>query len=242
MLKTKPLCAALCALLSLTFGLSQFLVPNFRGYDPSQFPVPQADPLVVPEGYAFAIWGPIYLWLVVGMAWALLRRSDDAQWHAMRMPLIVSLAVGTLWLPVASVSPVWATVLIGLMFVSTLAALFRAPVGDAWFGALPVGLYAGWLSAATSVSVALLASGYGVLSDVTAALVFTACAAVVGFVVQWRLGRAPTYGFGVIWALVAIAIGASGRSDILSAIAIVGAGLVAVPTFNAVRSALVRAG
>ena len=80
--------------LSLAFAASPVLVADFNGFDADQFPVPQDDPPVQPAGYAFAIWGVIYLWLIAGMGFGLLRRADDAGWQAMRGPLCLSLAVG----------------------------------------------------------------------------------------------------------------------------------------------------
>lgn len=127
MLNSRRAVAAITAVLSLTFVGSNFFVPNFRGYDDSLFPIPLPDPLIVPAAYAFAIWGPIFIWLIVGLVWALIKRADDAEWHATRLPLIVSLAVGTFWLPVAVVSPIWATVMICVMLGSALVALYRSP-------------------------------------------------------------------------------------------------------------------
>ena len=50
----------------LFFAASPFLSEGFNGFAPDQFPVPQDDPPVQPAGYAFSIWGVIYLWLIVG--------------------------------------------------------------------------------------------------------------------------------------------------------------------------------
>ena len=57
--------SALTAVLLATaaFIASPFLVEGFNGYRPEQFPVPQNDPLVQPPGWAFSIWGVIYLGL-----------------------------------------------------------------------------------------------------------------------------------------------------------------------------------
>ena len=106
---TRPLIALVCFLLSIGFAASPFLVTDFAGFDPDQFPVPQDNPPVQPAGYAFAIWGLIYLWLILGLGWGLLKARQDGQWHDMRKPLSVSLAVGTLWLAVAVASPIWAS-------------------------------------------------------------------------------------------------------------------------------------
>ena len=53
----RTLIAALCFILSIVFAASPFLVQDFAGFDPNQFPVPQDNPPVQPAGYAFAIWG-----------------------------------------------------------------------------------------------------------------------------------------------------------------------------------------
>ena len=136
----RTLVAALALVLSIAFAASPLLVEDFAGFDPNQFPVPQDDPPVQPAGYAFAIWALIYIWLIVGLGWGLLRATQDGQWHDMRKPLCISLAVGCSWLAVAVVSPVWASLLIWIMLLTALGALFLAPVEDRLWAAWPVGL------------------------------------------------------------------------------------------------------
>lgn len=228
--------AAACLLLSISFAASPFFVEGFQGFDPNQFPVPQVDPPVQPAGYAFAIWGVIYGWLILGLAWGLFKAPRDGQWHDMRRPLSASLGVGTLWLAVAVASPIWASVLIWIMLLTALAALFLAPVSDSTWAAWPVGLYAGWLSAASCVSLGLLAAGYGWLDEVTAAIVFVGLAIVIGAFVQSALGRAPTYGVAVIWALIAVAAENYGVTDIVAYVAVGGALIMLVPTLQAFRN------
>ena len=228
--------AVLCLLLSITFAASPLFVDGFGGFDPNQFPIPQNDPPVQPAGYAFSIWGLIYAWLIAGAAWGLFKAPRDGQWHDMRKPLCLSLAIGTGWLAVAVLSPVWASVLILAMLLTALAALFLAPAEDRLWGAAPVGLYAGWLSAASCVSLGLLAAGYGVLDRTTAAIVFVGLAIILGAFVQAALRRTPTYGLAVIWALVAV-IFANWQSDtIVAAVAIGGAVVMLIPTYRAFRT------
>lgn len=228
--------AILAFLFAGLFALSPAFVPNFGGFAPDQFPVPQIDPPVQPKGYAFAIWGLIYLWLLVGLGYGLWKRRDDGQWHAMRLALIPSLAVGSIWLAVAVASPVWASVLIWIMLVSALVALFRSPVHDTWFAALPLGLYAGWLSAASCVSLGLLAAGYGYLDASTAALAAIFLALVIASAVQSQLRRAPSYGLAVIWALVAVVVQNMGSNATVAALAAGGAMALLWPTYKAWRN------
>jgi len=232
---SRTLIAALALLLSIAFAISPFFVPSFSGFDPNQFPVPQESPPAQPAGYAFSIWGLIYLWLIVGLAYGLLRAPRDAQWHDMRVPLCLSFAVGCTWLAVAVMSPIWAAVLIWIMLITALIALFLAPVEDPLWAAAPVGLYAGWLSAASCVSLALLAAGYGYLEGQTAAIVFVGLAIAIGAIVQTALGRTPTYGIAVIWGLVGVIVTNWGETPVVAYLALGGSVAVALPTLRAFR-------
>ena len=238
MLTTIRLPAIGVLILSIAFAGSAFLVlslSGFGGFRPDQFPVPQDNPSVQPAGYAFRIWGVIYLWLIVGAIFGLMRRVVDPAWASMRPALMVSLALGAGWLPVALISPAWATVLIWCMLIPAVSALMRSPVDDRLWASWPVGLYAGWLSAASCVALGLLAAGYGFMDETTAAWVFVSLAIVLSFAVQWRLARAPTYGIAVIWALIAVAARSDFATDSVAMLAIVGAIFVAWPTLRAFR-------
>ncbi|MCX7560784.1 hypothetical protein OS190_14500 [Sulfitobacter sp. F26204] len=236
MQRSRPAISVLCFVLSIAFAAAPFLVSGFAGFDPDQFPVPQENPPVQPAGYAFAIWGVIYGWLIIGTGWGAIMARFDGQWHDMRKPLCLSLAVGTTWLAVAVSSPVWASLLIWIMLGAALAALFLAPVNDQTWAAWPVGLYAGWLSAAACVSLGLLAAGYGYMDQTTAALVFVGLAIVIAGLVQGALGRAPTYGIGVIWALVALVVQNMESAPLVAYVAGGGALVLLVPTLRSFRA------
>ncbi|HDY96077.1 MAG: tryptophan-rich sensory protein [Sulfitobacter litoralis] len=232
---SRPLTALMTFLLAIGFAVSPFFVSGFNGFSPDQFPIPQDNPPVQPAGYAFSIWGLIYVWLIVGMGWGLWKRREDYLWHDMRLPLALSLFVGCFWLAVAVASPVWASVLIWVMLITALYALFRSPREDRGFAALPVGLYAGWLSAASCVSLGLLAAGYGWMSGPTAGLVFVGLAIVIAAGVQSSLMRAPTYGIGVIWALVAVVVANMATAPSVAALAAGGAIALILPTYRSWR-------
>ena len=206
--------AALVLGAALLFAASPLFTQGFNGFEPDQFPVPQNDPPVQPAGYAFSIWGLIYLWLVVGAGFGLLKRSDDPDWTAMRPPLVLSLAIGATWLPVANLSPLAATVLILAMLGTALFSLFRIGDTDRWFQQAPVAIYAGWLTAASSVSIGLLLGGYGILSATWAAIVALSLGLALALIVQYRLHRAPEYGITVIWALIGVIVANTGPVNV----------------------------
>ena len=200
--------ASLVLLLALLFAAGPVLVPGFGGFDPARFPHPDPAPPMQPAGWAFAIWGPIYLWLVAMAAFGLWRRRADPGWDATRGPLILSLALGALWLPVARAAPVVATGMIWLMLATALVALGRTPRRDRWLLRGPVGLYAGWLTAAAAVSLGVVAAGHRVAGlggeawGVATVLVATLVAVPV------ILAR-PTLAYvaALVWGLAGIALG-----------------------------------
>lgn len=230
---SRPLLAALVALLSVSFAISPLFVRDFGGFDANQFPVPQYKPPIQPAGYAFAIWGVIYLWLIVGMLWGWWKYRDDTNWTAMRGPLAISLAIGTIWLPVAQASPIWAAILIWVMQQGALLALYRSPKSHRWTAVWPVALYAGWLTAAACVSLGLLAAGYGYTSETTAAYVFLLLALVFASGVQNTLKRAPVFGVGVVWALIAVMVQNISSHIGVAGLAAGGALALLVPTWRA---------
>ena len=65
---------------ALMFVASPLFTGAFRGFAPEQFPIPQLDPPIVPAGYAFAIWGLIYAYLVLHAVFGLLKRDIDGTW------------------------------------------------------------------------------------------------------------------------------------------------------------------
>lgn len=226
---------------TLAFVGAPLLTPGFGGFDPDLFPVPQISPPVQPAGWAFAIWGLIYLWLVVSAFFGVIARPDDAAWTPVRGPLAASLAIGSIWLLVAMQSPVWATALIWAMLILAVVAMLRLPKGhDRWLLEFPVALYTGWLSAAACVSLGLLGAGYGIgpggyAGQTVWAVVAILLALVLASFLQSRPPRSPAYTGAVIWALVAITEQNRGENWSVAALAVTGIMLL---VYSAVRGDL----
>jgi hypothetical protein len=197
--------ALLLVIVTLAFVLSPLFVTSFQGYDPSTFPVPVLRPPIQPAGWAFSIWGLIYGWLVLHSLIGLLRHPKAALWDAPRLPLILSLWLGVSWLAVANVAPIVATVQIFAMLATALWALKRSkPGADRWWRVSPVALYAGWLTAASGVSLGVVLTGYGVLSATAAALLSLLLVVLIALAVQRRAAHAPEYTAAILWALAGI--------------------------------------
>jgi hypothetical protein len=219
--------AWLTLLFTATFVVSPAVTPPFMGFGTDQLPIPQIDPPIQPAGYAFSIWGLIYGWLIVSAVYGVMKRRDSPSWDHARMPLIASLAIGTPWLWIANQSAIWATITIFAMAVFAIWALLRAPLFDRWWLQAPVGIYAGWLTAASFVSLGSTAAGYGIVFDSLGwAYAGIVMALIVALWVLSRKPQAPEYGLIVIWALVGIIV--ANTTTVISVTALAVAGIVIV--------------
>ena len=222
----KHIRALLTALFTITFLISPAFTAPFAGFRPDQLPIPQIDPPVQPAGYAFAIWGVIYLWLLISATYGLWARSSDPAWNRARVGLIISLALGTPWLWVANNSAIGATLLIFGMLLAAIIALMTAPKSDRWWFQAPVALYAGWLTAAAFVSLGSTAAGYGILTNsIGWAWICISGALLTGLAVLWTKPQAPEYAGTLIWALVGIIV-ANGLS--LNSVSLLAAAGIAI--------------
>ncbi|MDO7557994.1 MAG: hypothetical protein MUR46_09290 [Loktanella sp.] len=219
--------AWLTLILTATFVVSPAFTNPFMGFTADQLPYPQIDPPVQPAGYAFAIWGLIYSWLVVSAVFGVWKRRSDAAWDHVRAPLMISLAVGTPWLAIANASAVWATITIFIMSAAAIVALIRAPKVDGWWLQAPVGIYAGWLTAASFVSLGSTAAGYGIaLGSLGWAYLAIILALGVTLAVIARKPTAPEYGITVIWALIGIIV--ANLSGAVGVMILAAAGIIVV--------------
>ena len=211
--------AVLVVAATMGFVSSPFWSAGFGGFNPDAFPVPLNDPPTQPAGYVFSIWGLIYLWLLVSAFYGLLRRAENDNWDAGRWWVIASLGLGTPWISVANASPVLGTILIMGMLVTALRALFLTPTDDRWMLRLPLALYTGWLTAASGVSLSVLAVGYG--ASEYWPVIALVLAVLVGVAVQLTLERAPTYGAAIAWGLLGVVVkNVSTGGIVLAAIAL----------------------
>ncbi|MEJ6391436.1 hypothetical protein [Gymnodinialimonas ulvae] len=194
------LLALLTLVAAFTFALVPVFTEPFTGFDPAHLPNPVGRLPIQPSGYAFAIWGVIYLWLIASAGYGLVKHGNDPDWAPHRPWLIASMALGAAWIPVALAAPVPATVMIFAMWATALIALLKAPQTDPGFAIAPIGLYTGWLTAASFVAAATVAAGYDIGSRISASWVALAIALIAAVVIT---RKTPTLAYpgAVIWAL-----------------------------------------
>lgn len=208
MTRPSPIMAIVVLLATAAFIASPILTGSFNGYDPAQFPVPQVDPLIQPPGWTFLIWIGIYGWLGVSAVYGVFMRLTEPDWAPMRPSLAVALAVGATWLPVAQVSPFLATVLIFVMGLAAIVAFHDSPFLDHWLARGPLGLFAGWLTAASFVSLGLLLAGYGLFTERGAAITCLVLALAVAAFISWTVKDSAMYEAAFAWALAGIFLNA----------------------------------
>ncbi|NNK78542.1 MAG: hypothetical protein HKP40_07505 [Litoreibacter sp.] len=232
--------AWLVLIAALAFGVAPFITEGFAGFRPDQFPIPQDDAPVQPAGYAFSIWSVIYLWLLLHAVLGAFKFAKSPGWEATRLPMIVSLSIGAVWIKVATLSVIWATVLIWAMLLSALWALFAARnANPGWALRLPVGLYAGWLTAASFVALGLVGAGYGLgsgpgLGQVGWAFLALTGALAVTLIVLSRT-RVWTYGFAAAWGFAGIIVQNLGSSPGVAIAAVAATLLVAGSVLKQLR-------
>lgn len=207
--------AILVAVATIAFATGPFWNDGFGGFDPEAFPVPLDNPAVQPSGYVFAIWGLIYIWLLLSSGYGLLARAENNDWDRTRWWLLTSLAIGAPWISVANASPVWATVMILAMLITAVRALWQTPFSDRWLLRLPLSMYAGWLTVASGVAAGVLMTGYGLEQWAVLGLIG---ALLVGLVVLMALDGAPFYGAAIAWGLIGVSVKNFGTGDYVMAV------------------------
>jgi hypothetical protein len=153
------------------------------------------------------------------------RARTDPRWQAMRPPLLLSLGLGSFWIWVANAQPVAAAVMLIFMAATAIAAFLRAPAG-VW-GAGPVGLYAGWVTAACGAGVGIVLGGQGVLTGQNAAYLMLSAVVVVAITVVRQRPAAPGFAFGVGWALLGVMVANASAAN-FPVVGLAGVGLAAL--------------
>lgn len=198
----------LVLLLALAFAAAPLLSGGFNGFKPDQFPVTDAWP-AQPAGWAFSIWGLIYLALIVAAVLGLMR--GGLEWARAAGPLGVSLGVGVFWIAAANHAPLLATAMIVVMAGFAILAWLRS--GPALWQRLPLGLYAGWLTAATGVALSAVLTGYGILPAGTAAVLMLLVVLAVAVLILLRPRTDWTYAPALLWALIGVIVANLGQQN-----------------------------
>ena len=211
------------AWLVLALGVAQVVLSGllFTSGDEMQFASQTnagfVDPMIVPAGYAFSIWGVIYAGMIAYGVYQLLATQRKRKVHAgVRLPVISSLLAVCAWLLAARFDLVLVTlVCMGWLLGSVVTALVRAAkqaktAQDRYLMVWPIGLFAGWVTVASAANVAAVLAAYGVQwfagAEVAWTITLLLLASAGAFVVVRKSAGVWTYTAAVVWGLVAVAV------------------------------------
>jgi hypothetical protein len=228
--------------LVLLAALTQITVPVFiNPFRGGENPVRAADPSQIePAGYAFAIWGPIYVLALAYATWQVTPAGRADPVTARIAPLALILYVGSsLWLVAAQHGPLWATMpILAVMAACATVSLIVAANAEGgtgwrlWAAVVPFALYAGWTACATFVNIAEVAPQYGFdrfgLSVPHYAVLSIAAATTLAVLVLWLTRGQPVLAATVVWAFVAVIVAAREQGADPSVVVAAAAGIAVV--------------
>ena len=180
-----------------------------NGQTSDQYPT-----LIVAAGYAFTIWGPIFLLDVVFGTWQVFAK-DDARLARARPWVALGLLMTSLWMVAFLLQWFWlALAIIWLSLAGTLAAAILLSAGPRqeparWWQWLPLSLHAGWVSLAVFLNVAQVIVAFGLLPTTHmlpwTLLLFVLAAALL-LAALARMRGNPWYALAAVWGLVGVGV------------------------------------
>lgn len=189
-------------------------------------------PTIVPQPYAFAIWGVIYTGLIVFPIYQWFKRqTGNPLWKKMHVWFAINAVLNGLWLAAASLDWLVITVVIMLLMLVTLYQINNLLVtiskdSDAlsyWPEKFVFSVYFAWITLATALNVTAALvfynwSGFS-LGDIPWSVAILCVASLIAGVTFWKYKDAAYAGV-VIWAFVALVVKHMGTNPILAYLSI----------------------
>lgn len=201
---------------------------GFMGPNPVGQTANYNEPLIVPAGYAFAIWGLIYLGLIIFPLYQLFTKKErHPLWKKVHIWFSLNVIGNGLWLVLASYDWLWLSVfiiigmLISLYNINILLAKIKG-TGEAlqyWFEEFVFHIYFAWITLATALNFSAALqfyewNGFGV-SENSWAIIILIIAAGISAMVFLKF-KIKAYAFVVIWAFLALIVRHGNTSIVLS--------------------------
>jgi hypothetical protein len=181
--------------------------------------------LITPAGYAFSIWGLIYLGMILFSIYqALPSQAANPHFLRTRTIYIASCAANCAWIYFWLHERIWLAA--AVLFILLAALIFininlkgANSLAETWLARVPFGIYFGWVTVAAILNAAVALVFAGVEASNAAATawacVLIVVAAVLGVLIRWKLALA-IYPIAVAWALTGIAVKQSGKTLIVT--------------------------
>lgn len=195
--------------------------------------------LIVAAGYAFSIWGLIFLLDLVYGTWQLFDRSVDGRARALGPCIALGFALTSAWMIVFSLQCFWLALAIIWTSLGCLwYAAWRFSQGvlhaaARWWQRVPLSLRAGWVSLAAFLNIAQVIVAFRLLSTTQMlgwTLVLFALAALLLLASVAVMRGNPWYALAAAWGLVGVYVKQShaglAGAGVASGVAIASAALV----------------
>jgi len=228
---TRRLIVLAAAIFAVVIGYSQTVIG--WGQTPAEFSA-DSDATLRVAGYAFSIWGVIYLWLLIYAVRQVLPNTGESPLiHRLGWPSSAALLGIGWWVVAAAFDRETATIVLifgslAVLLVPLLAnagaiqALARAD-RDRWMTVWPLTLLAGWLTVAAPVNLLTVLTGNGALPEALSPTLWAALAILL--VAAAALGvtaklRTLAYGLPVSWGLLGAFVAEQERNPLLAYVAL----------------------
>ena len=202
--------------------------------------------LFTPSGYAFSIWGLIYL-LLIGFVFytgrSLFKTSkNEADGFVEKIGwwFVVSCLANCAWILTWLYGFTGVSVIVlFIAFISLLMILMEALKYNSnnaqkWFINFPFQIYAGWVSVALIAAAAAWLTkigwnGWGI-SEINWTIILIIIASIIHLFMTWKK-NAPIFALVAVWALIAIAIANKEVSEEIYFTALIAAGIILLSSF-----------
>lgn len=183
--------------------------------------------VLTPAGYAFSIWSLIYLGMLAFSIHQALP-ANAARYGPIRSLYIASCLLNCTWIYFWHREQIAVCLAVILLLCGTLVFIrYRLmdldSIGDTWLAKAPFGIYAGWVTAASTVNflvlLAYLKVSFSGATENVVGIALIAVATGAAIIAQAAL-RDYFFPLAVAWALTAIAVQHGGNTAIVVATAV----------------------
>ena len=221
----------IAVLLAALFGIGMSFLQTSTGYGQSQREFSaDSDALLRVATWAFAIWGLIYLGLLIHAVWQAWPKTRETPFlRKIGWPSVVAMVGIGLWIPAASYDMEVATIVIivgsAIAAIAPLASTnaCRLERRDYWMAATPLGLLAGWLTIASAANIIIVATGNNWLPTGMDPniwpMVAVAVVALIAAIVTIR-SRLLAYPLPIVWGLAGVFAAEQARHPTLAFVAL----------------------
>jgi hypothetical protein len=232
--KTRRLVVLACCIFAIVIAQAQMFMG--WGQTAAEFSA-DSDATLRVAGFAFSIWGVIYLGLLIyAIRQVLPQTGESTLLSRLGWPSAAAFLGIGLWIVAAAFDWEAATIVLifGSMLVLLIPLLIAAPIirtmpmrdMERWTVVWPLALLAGWLSIASPLNLLTVLTGNNALpaalSPTAWALLAVVAVTVLALAVTWAL-RTPAYAIPIAWGLLGAFVAEQERNGVVAGAAIVAA-------------------